>query len=123
MADSAAGLEAISKAAAPEVCLIKINAAAVLHNIAAYGSDITDLRRSCQRCRLRYSGAAFIHQLILRKLCKRHTGADNQIASCIGKLSKFRNLFEKNKFTIISHPVFQQRHNVRAAANVGGVLE
>ncbi len=63
VADSAAGLEAIGKAAAPEVCLIKINAAAVLHNIAAYGSDITDLRRSCQRCRLRYSGAAFIHQL------------------------------------------------------------
>ena len=44
VANAAAGLEAVGKAAAPQVRLVEVDAAAVLHDVAADGGDVSDLR-------------------------------------------------------------------------------
>ena len=53
VANAAAGLEAVGKAAAPQVRLVEVDAAAVLHDVAADGGDVSDLRGHRQRRRLR----------------------------------------------------------------------
>ena len=53
VANAAAGLEAVGKAAAPQVRLVEVNAAAVLHDVAADGGDVSDLRGRRQRRRPR----------------------------------------------------------------------
>ena len=68
MANVAAGFEAIGQAATPELCLVEVNAAPILHNVTAEGGDIADLRRSRQRRSLCHSGAAPIDQCALGKL-------------------------------------------------------
>jgi len=52
-ANAAAGLEAVRKAAAPQVRLVEVDAAAVLHDVAADGGDVSDLRGHRQRRRPR----------------------------------------------------------------------
>ena len=51
VANAAAGLEAAGKAAAPQVRLVEVDAAAVLHDVAADGGDVSDLRGRRQRRR------------------------------------------------------------------------
>ena len=122
VADAAAGLEAVGKAAAPQVRLVEVNAAAVLHDVAADGGDVSDLRGRRQRRRLRDGRVAAVQKLALGKLGERHRCADDELAVLFLQDVQLRNFLQKDEVLVAAHLVFQQRHDVRAAADVGRVL-
>lgn len=60
--------------------MVEVDAAAVLHDVAADGGDVSDLRGRRQRRRLRDGRIAAVQKLALGKLGERHRRTDDELA-------------------------------------------
>lgn len=68
------------------------------------------------------AGAAAVQKRALGKLGERHRRTDDELAVLFLPNVQLRNFLQEDEILVVAHLVFQQRHDVCAAADVGRVL-
>lgn len=65
---------------------------------------------------------AAVQKRALSELGERHRRADDELAVLFLQNVQLRNFLQEDEILVVAHLVFQQRHDVCAAADVGRVL-
>ena len=114
------GLEASRQIASPELALVKVDAPAILQDIAAQGGDIPNLGRCRLAGGLRQCRTVLLYEFTGRDICEGFRRSDMKTVFLLRYSQKLRKLSHQDQVLIIPHPVFQKRHEVGGAAKPGG---
>lgn len=86
--------------------MVEVDAAAVLHDVAADGGDVADLRGCRQRRRLRDGRVSAVQKRALGELGERHRRTDDELAVLFLQNVQLRNFLQEDEVPVVAHLVF-----------------